>query len=146
MAKLIVDEHTGEYEDYQPKNKLSNMEFALFFAKNLCTLGKAEYSIKDKIIAKIISKMGGDNIVYIQRPFKEPLVKHLGCHISYIMQVVNELIKDGVLRRVGKGAYMVNPYIFGKGNIQNVAKVRIQFDAMFSKDGIELTHKVEKTK
>lgn len=143
--QIIVNKETGEIRGaYRPKLKFTHMEFAWFYAKNLTILGKIKPTKKEIILGHIISSMQNDNIVYLMKNFKSPLSKKLGCNLSYVSKVINEFEGKGLIHKIGRGVYIVNPWIYGKGSRENVAKIRWQFEGLFDKDGnVTLTHSVE---
>jgi len=142
----IINTSSGEIiGSYTPKFSMSHMEFVLFFGKNLAMLGKANPSKKEIILASIISKMDGDNVVYILKNFRMELSKKLEINPSYVGRVVDELIEKQILYKIGRGVYIVNPYIYGKGNVKNIAKLRWEFEAIFKNDTVEMTHSVKRT-
>lgn len=149
MSKYqILDTDSGElmgkYSPVYSGQKISHKDFLLFFAKNLSTLIKSKPSNKDIIISRVLSKMDSNNHVYLFQDFREPLAKELGLNISYIGKVINELEKKQILFRQHKGVYLVNPYIYGKGNMENIAKVRWEFEAKIKKDGVDINYKIER--
>lgn len=131
---------------YKPKMKnIKNAEFVMFFARNVTCLLKYKPTKKDIIVATFLDKMQKDNIIYILKNIKLPLAKKLNCTISYIEKVINELIEKNVLYRIGVGVYVVNPYIFGRGDMQYIQRLRWQFDAIFdSNDNVKLNYEIVK--
>ena len=148
MNKLeVLDTESGEIiGEYLPsfkKEKMPHTEFLLFFAKNLSTLIKSKPSNKDIIISRILSKMDGNNHVYLFQDFREPLAKELNCNPSYVSKVISELLQKEILFRLHKGVYMVNPYIYGKGNLDNIKNVRWNFEAIIENDEVEIDYEIK---
>jgi len=142
----IVDVETGElHGKYKHKMKLSDSDFVLFFAKNLATLAVSKPSSKNRIVAAILNEMNKDNVVHLVSSFTIPLAKQLEVSKSYITKVIIELIELRILFRIGRGVYIVNPWIYGKGNLQNISKLRWQFDAVRKGNEVEVEWKITKT-
>ena len=60
---------------------------------------------------------------YVKNCIKDKLgLKNVGS----ISNAITELVKGKILYRVGTGAYNFNPYLFGKGDWQDVSRLRLE--------------------
>lgn len=60
---------------------------------------------------------------YVKNCIKENLeFKNIGS----ISNAITDLVKGKILYRVGTGAYNFNPYLFGKGDWQDIARLRLE--------------------
>ena len=57
---------------------------------------------------------------------KRMMCKKLGIKSPQtIANAISKMVKAGILRRIETGVYMLNPYLFGKGNWQDIEKLRL---------------------
>ena len=60
---------------------------------------------------------------YVKNCIKDSLgLKNVGS----ISNAITDLVKGKILYRVGTGAYNFNPYLFGKGDWQDIARLRLE--------------------
>ena len=63
--------------------------------------------------------------VYLERLTKKEICAELGwtC-VNTLDRTLAKLVKAQILFRVARGMYRMNPYMFGKGSEQDIAKLR----------------------
>ena len=62
---------------------------------------------------------------YVKNCIKDNLgLKNVGS----ISNAITDLVKGKILYRVGTGAYNFNPYLFGKGDWQDIARLRLEIN------------------
>ena len=66
-------------------------------------------------------------IVHLDKFTKEQVCKATGKSMERMKQAIRTWEKNGILTRVNRGVYEVNPFIFGKGDWRNIAKLRATF-------------------
>ncbi len=63
--------------------------------------------------------------VTIDPMLKREIADALGYkNITSVSNLLTELIDGGVLHRVGKGLYRLNPHLFGRGNVKDMGEIR----------------------
>lgn len=69
--------------------------------------------------------------IVINAAVKRRIGDELGVSTSRIDNVLSDLVKGDLLKRLDRGLYQVNPYLFGYGEWQDIAKLRltVTFDA-----------------
>lgn len=145
MEHAIVNIESGEIiGKYQGKLTMKNMEFVLFFGKNLLALERSKPTKKDIILGEILLAMDNKNIVNLTLYFKLPLSKKINVHITYISKVIKELEEKKVLHKVNRGIYLVNPYLYGKGGLNSISKLRWEFEAIFTNEDVNLSYEITK--
>jgi len=71
--------------------------------------------------------------IFINSAMKKRIAENLDVSVSRIDNVLSELSKGEVLTRIDRGMYRVNPHLFGKGDWQDIAKLRLEIT--FDSDG-----------
>lgn len=61
-----------------------------------------------------------------------------------ISNAITQLVQGGVLFRLGSGSYRLNPYLFGMGDWNDIAKLRLTVDYDFLKKCKVMNAKIEK--
>jgi hypothetical protein len=60
---------------------------------------------------------------------KKIIAKELGLqNVRSINNVLSDLVRGKLLMRIEKGLYDLNPYLFAKGDWQNISRLRLQID------------------
>jgi len=64
--------------------------------------------------------------VTVNKGVKKDICKEIGWnHPNSIDNAIQMLLKGKIIRRIDRGIYQFNPYIFGKGNWADIAKLRV---------------------
>lgn len=63
------------------------------------------------ILHEAAIRMGKDNCVYIDGRVRKSIAESIGVSDSQVAIQLGVLVKHGMLYRVGRGYYMVNPYV-----------------------------------
>lgn len=67
--------------------------------------------------------------VVLQTRIKQAICEELGYQkVTSLNNALNKLVMGGILYRVDRGIYRFNPYLFGKGDWQDVAKLRLEIN------------------
>ena len=53
-------------------------------------------------------------------------------------------VECGIFLRHGRGVYIANPYLFGKGYFEDIQKIRMEL--IYTNEGIKLRSEVEKNR
>lgn len=109
----IVDFDTGEIVgDYKPK-EADKETFVLCYPQSI-----------GRVDMQIMRYMNNENRVYLDRERRKAISVTLSCSVGHVSNEITSMIKNNVLLRVGKGEYMVNPYLYTKGSRRNLGKMR----------------------
>lgn len=79
------------------------------------------------------------NKVNIDKVLKDHIIHSLGMKPGTLKNMLTGFVKKDVIRRIGKGVYQLNPFMFAKGNWSNIR--RIQMD--WSEEGIKTCIEIE---
>jgi hypothetical protein len=83
--------------------------------------------LKYMTFAESSAKRGGQLII-LNIFIKEQISKNLGIKINTLEHTISNLIKSGIIKRVGTGTYQANPHMFGKGEWKDISAIRATFD------------------
>lgn len=87
-------------------------------------------------------KQGG-MMVFLNSYTKEQIRKNLNyTSIKMVEKSITSLVKSKILIRKGRGAYLLNPYYFGKGHWTDIKKIRATIDFNTGEFTPELEFKV----
>ena len=81
--------------------------------------------------------------VYLNSEIKSEICEKTGKSIARYNQALTTWVKEGILKRVGRGTYKVNPWIFGKGDWRDIEHLRTTFYFDEGKLTIEKTLKIQ---
>lgn len=70
----------------------------------------------------------GGQMIYLNKYLKDQICKNLNIKDSTLKANISKLCKGNILKRVGTGTYMANPFIFGKGDWASIKNLRASFD------------------
>lgn len=83
-----------------------------------------------------------DQDIAINAGMKRKMAKEIGCSVSRINNAITDFVKGEVLYRVDTGVYQVNPYLFGKGDWNDIARLRLEI--IFDNDGKTILGQIER--
>lgn len=81
-------------------------------------------------------------IIYVNSSMKKRIAQTLDVSVSRINNVISDLTAGEIFHRVDRGMYRVNPNLFGKGDWQDIAELRLHIT--FNADGKTVMGEVEK--
>lgn len=81
-------------------------------------------------------------VIYINQAMKKKIAKDLDVSLSRINNAITDLVKGEVFERIDIGAYRVNANLFGKGEWQDIARLRLNIT--FDCNGKTIMGTVEK--
>lgn len=73
---------------------------------------------------------------------KRKIAKEVGCSVSKVNNAITDLVKGEVLFRMDVGVYQVNPHLFGRGEWNDIAKLRLE--VTFDKNGKTILGEIER--
>jgi len=80
--------------------------------------------------AFIMSKAGdrnGDNIFHLTPETKNRIMKDTGLTWGTIKNALSSLVAKGVIMRLGRGIYQVNPILFSKGKGDDILEMQMKW-------------------
>jgi len=134
----VVDADTGEItneESYTVLKYPREPNFAKQYHADIASifgLPKVCRGVLDLIVAK----MDYDNRVLLFAPIKREICQILDIKMQSVDKTIQSLNKHGIIKRLDRGMYRVNPFLYGKGEWKDIYKLRLTTD--YGKDGIKI--------
>lgn len=123
----IINNETGEVKE-QKKTIISaygsTPEFVMFFVKdikNLCNLTQGQADC----LFSLLPVVAPTNLLNITGYVLQNLAKEKDVSVQQIRNWISQLCKAEILYRQGSGTYILNPYLFGRGNWNDVCDLRL---------------------
>jgi predicted transcriptional regulator len=137
-----INNETGEIKKQEEKKVIripKEDEYIKIYIKTIGVLHNIPASA-DKILLEIIRYVNYDNRIIITKPVKEKIAERLGLSYSRVHNYISTLSKKNILIREDRGMYILNPYIFGKGNWHDIYNLRkeLRLDVVFKEGEIEI--------
>ena len=79
------------------------------------------------LMLMLVRKMGYDGLISITAGYKEVMSRELGMKTQSINNSIQKLIKEGILKRVARGEYMMDPSLFAKGEWSDIRRLRDKY-------------------
>jgi len=109
------------------KKRLSKISYALTFVDQIPRLQK--HNINPFFLNFLIMKMNSENIVVLNKFWKDELIKQHGFSLPYIEKLIQKAKKANIIKCISTGTYFVNPHFWGKSNIATIQALQVQYDA-----------------
>lgn len=131
----IVDDNSGEIL------KTSRTEISMFESEPpyvklyLNDIGRLNglNTSEQKILNELIFNMGYKNIVPSYKPVKLLIAEKLNMNYNTLNERIKSLCKKGILIRQARGFYIMDPNLFGRGNWNDIKKIRMVVE--YNEDG-----------
>ena len=103
---------------YEPDN------IKLYHAKSLQNMPTAT---RDTLLA-IAMYMSKQNTIHLDKDMKNTIAMTITVAEQTVNNAINKLVKDGLLKRVSTGKYIVNPYVLSKADWDATKKLQKVYD------------------
>lgn len=81
-------------------------------------------------------------LIYVNSSMKKNIANDLGVSVARLNQALTDFVKGEIFYRVDRGTYQVNPYLFGKGDWQDIKEIRMNIT--FNGQGKSVMSEIEK--
>lgn len=122
-VKSIVNKKIPNEPDYIKIYKYVNTLFAFKGIKQSLTPFIIE-------ISNHMTYAKEGQIVNLNRTTKSIIAENLGVSVKRLDQVISELRRYDILRKIQNGVYSVNPYICARGSWSDIRKLQTSYDFM----------------
>lgn len=135
-----VDNVTGETTSLSTRKLLKvprTPDFIMLYTKHIAFLehlNKSETTILFELLSKYV---GIENIVFLSPAIKKQIVKKLEVDESYINRALRGLKEKKVIVDNADNISYLNPHFFGKGNWEDIHKLRHEIIYDFDFDTLE---------
>ena len=133
----VVDNETGEAVGQLSRlpSKSEDIDnYLRVFYKNPLFKAKLRYPVR-AVLFCIASRMPYSNAGYavnISSALKEKIGEECDMSIPTVDRCISTLLGRGYLYRVGRGEYLINPYLFGKGPAAAIQARRDEWDILIT--------------
>ena len=101
--------------------------FVKLYLEDISNLNSLSPS-QNKVMRKLLSVMTYNNIIPSYKSIKKLLSRDLGMPYQTFDSCIKGLYKKGILIRLDKGLYMMDPKYFGKGTWEHVDRIRMTIE------------------
>ena len=121
-----ITRNASYYLDQEPPYVKMNLD-TILYSKDL---PKGYNSVLMGILRRLPWANQNQSIA-INAGIKRQISKEIDCSVGHVSNAITELVKGEVLLRLDTGVYQMNPHLFGRGDWQDIAKLRLEvtFDA-----------------
>lgn len=132
----VIDERTGELVSKRANKTLSwgdEPNYIKLYLQDIMYLSNMpkQYATLTACLLKRISYAGDEDgmcIVLVPR-IKQAICKEMDWkRISSLDNAIQRLLAGKILYRVDRSIYRFNPYLFGKGDWQDIARLRLEIN------------------
>ncbi|MGE4415509.1 MAG: replication/maintenance protein RepL [Bacteroidales bacterium] len=148
VETLVIDQN-GEFVSKRANRTLSwgdEPPYVKMYLDSLLYLKDMPkgYNVVLNALLKRMSYAGDADgqVIVVNKAVKERISKELGISVSRIDNVMGDLTKGELLYRIDRGMYRVNPSFFGKGDWQDIARLRLEIT--FDANGKTIMGEIEK--
>lgn len=99
---------------------------------------------QQELLYHFLKKMNYDNQLVVNKTIKEMIAKDSGKTLRTIENALTAYVDCGIFLRHGRGVYLANPYLFGKGYFEDIQKIRMEI--IYTNEGIKLKSEIEKNR
>lgn len=136
-TNTITDHETGEVLSQERSTKTKQIErepnYIKLYTDDIGRLFNLPGSSSD-VLAAIASHMAyKTNIIVLYGPIKKVIMAELGMNKNTFNKAIDDLYKAGMLIRISRACYMVDPELYGSGTWNDVKKVRLSIE--YNADG-----------
>jgi len=146
--ETTVDKETGEELSTHRKKKMaSDGDYIKIYLKHINYLNDLPLGL-NPIIYELFHYMNWNNQLVINSSIKRQVSEKLGMKFNTVNQNISKLVKLDVLLRVDKGIYIFNPEFYGKGNWNEIIRLRedLEIQVSYNENEYTITHKYQENK
>jgi hypothetical protein len=124
---VILDQETGEIRgEYQPKRtRRTRTQYSMIF-NGIIAEDKVNLT---SLMISIIAYMDKHNVLRLdKRDYRQILKLNEISGIQVIHNTLRKMKEQGIIERITRGMYFVNPYYFAKTNQYQIDILRNEFD------------------
>ncbi|MGL4873506.1 MAG: hypothetical protein ACRC30_02515 [Clostridium sp.] len=130
-ADGTVEELTRQIEQYIPRDE---PDFVKLYLDHVLVYKSVSLKISPILseickLATYADNESGGMMIFLNKFTKELIKDHLGYKsIKMVEKAIDSLYKSNLILRKGRGAYILNPYYFGKGAWGDIKAIRATLD------------------
>jgi len=120
------DYKTGAIQKSSKTTKYTSNEpnFVKLYLEDISYLSNLHLSSADLLYYLLDYVKYNENMIYLNSYIKKNICKEMGISGSTLNNRLSLLNKKNVIIRKGQGSYLLNPFLFGKGDWKNIKEMR----------------------
>jgi len=144
QQSIIADYESGEVKKETNVYRLpQEPEFVKLYLNDILYYHDMPRGL-NPILQVFLSNMNWENRLVLNMALKKRMAKKIGLSVASIDKAITKFVKGNILIREDTGMYLVNPYLFGKGNWEQIQEIRFNitynlkgrtFSSSFKHDG-----------
>jgi hypothetical protein len=130
---VINNQDKFKWISYEPILKSADVtipdidqEYIKLYIQDLGRLKGLQPSHRE-ILVYVAACVGYDGIITLTARRRGSIALTVGCNQRTVDNAVSEYVKTGIVRRVGRGEYELNPFLFAKGDWNSIRQRREGF-------------------
>ena len=126
--RKIIDYETGQIKEEEITTKWRSEEpnYIKLYLEDLSYLYRLPKSTSGLLYELLNYTAYGTNEIILNISVKKRIEKKIKMSINVINNNITKLVKNGIIKRVSTGIFILNPYLFGKGDWKNLKELRNQ--------------------
>ena len=129
----VVDGQTGVVNE-QERMKVVRLPqeppYVKMYIDDLTSVLKLPIGIRGMLYA-LVERIDYDGIITLGSTSKKKMAERLKLTVGTFDNYLTKLVKTGVLKRIGRGEFEVNPNLFARGDWADIRRRRDNFDKSF---------------
>ena len=143
-STTTIDVETGEVKEYSQESVIpKEPDYVKLYLADLVMLNDIPKWVSG-ILYELLKRMNYQNEIVLNSEIKKRIAKELDIVPKTIDNALVTFVKKNVLFRSGVGVYLANPFLFGKGEWNNIRKIRLSVG--YGTKGKEIEANIEKFK
>ena len=121
----LVDED-GNIKQEQHKNIIqfpNEPPFIKLYIEDLTAILKLPNGTKD-LLYSLLMKMDYENMITLTSRSKREIAERVSIKVQTFDNYLRKLVDAGILKRIGRGEYKVNPNLFARGDWADISRQR----------------------
>lgn len=138
----VVDNETGEVKSSSSEKIIQMPAEPEYIKLYLEDLNKIYNLPNNSILYEIMKKMDYDGQITLSKFTKDQICQKLGLKLQTLSNYLQELKKKDIIQPLGKGTFMPNPDLFGKGTWKEIYNRKKKYAEI----KLEIKYKADGTK
>lgn len=125
-VKMVEGEKSGTVDVYEVKTQ--RKKEPAFYKTYVDDMGKMNGLSGGEchVLRCALRYMTYDNMLTLRKPQKDGICSETKLSMETVNKAIRKFIKQEIMFRLSPGVFTVNAYLFGKGDYENLYKIRLQ--------------------
>lgn len=140
-ATTISDDGEILEQNFKTISKAKEDDFIKLYLSDIGYLHKLQPN-QQELLYYFLKNMNYNNLIVINKTIKEMIAKESNKSYRTVENALTSYVDTGIFLRKGRGVYIANPYLFGKGRFEDIQKIRMEI--VYTSEGLKLRSQIEK--